>query len=268
DLLAHLRQAAVAVELLDGDRPFALVADVDEDLARADVDHAAADHLAFLEFGHAGAVPVLHPFLGRVSALPPRFPALPPSFLPLPVRRGPSVVRPSSYRPFLQSFYLPERPATRTDSGRPWSVPAIIPFRSREMAFIISRLAVSYRALRSAPGPASNRSGSPKVTVTLAGRGKRRPLGHARPEPLMYAGTTAAPLDTAKRPAPGLADRISPSSPRVPSGNTSSAPPSSSTRRAVRRALGSVPSRRIGRALSAWINVRKSGISKSSALAR
>src|SRR5262249_49542848 len=187
---------------------------------------------------------------------------------PLAARRGTSVVRPSSYRPFLQSFYLPERPATRTDSGRPWSVPAIIPFRSREMAFIISRLAISYRALRSAPRPASNRSGLPKVTVTLAGRGRRRPFGHARPEPLMYTGTTAAPLDTASRPAPGLADRMSPSSPRVPSGNTRSAPPSSSTRRAVRKALGSAPSRRIGRALSAWINVRNRGISKSSALAR
>src|SRR5262249_46563406 len=126
------------------------------------------------------------------------------------------------------------------------------------------RLAEGHRHL-GRPRPAAAPGPRP---CPLAGRGKRRPLGHARPEPLMYAGTTAAPLDTAKRPAPGLADRISPSSPRVPSGNTSSAPPSSSTRRAVRRALGSVPSRRIGRALSAWINVRKSGISKSSALAR
>src|SRR5262249_25418356 len=187
----------------------------------------------------------------------------------LAARRGNAVVRPSSYRPFLQSFYLRELPTTRTDSGRPRSVvPAIIPSRSREMASIISRLAISYWALRSAPRSATNRIGLPNVTVTFATRGRRQPLGHAPPEPLTYTGTTAAPLDTARRPAPGLADRTSPSSPRVPSGNTRSAPPSSSTRRAVRKALGSAPSRRIGRALSAWINVLNRGISKSSALAR
>ena len=70
------------------------------------------------------------------------------------------------------------------------------------MASIISRLATSYWAFRSAPRAASNRSGFPNVTVTLAGRGKRRPFGHARPEPLTYTGTTAAPLDTASNPHP------------------------------------------------------------------
>src|SRR5437867_3939061 len=72
DLLAHLRQRAVAVELLDRDRSLALVAHVHDHLARADVDVTAADDLTLLELGHAGAVPILHPFLGRVSALPAR----------------------------------------------------------------------------------------------------------------------------------------------------------------------------------------------------
>src|SRR5213594_1261017 len=72
DLLAHLRQHAVPVELLDRDRSLALVTHVHEHLARADVDDTAADDLTLFELGDAGAVPVLHPFLGRVSALPAR----------------------------------------------------------------------------------------------------------------------------------------------------------------------------------------------------
>src|SRR5437660_2138959 len=43
------RSPAVAVELLDRDRALALVADVDQDFATADVDHAAPDDLALLE---------------------------------------------------------------------------------------------------------------------------------------------------------------------------------------------------------------------------
>src|SRR3989454_560826 len=81
DLFADLRQGAVPVEFLDRDRPFALVADVDEDLAGADVDHAAADDLSFLELGHAVVIPVLHALLGRLSALPARCAAVLPWFV-------------------------------------------------------------------------------------------------------------------------------------------------------------------------------------------
>jgi len=69
DLLAHLRQTAVTVELLDRDRALALVADVDQDLAGAHVDDSAADDLALLELTGRRALlePVLHPFLGTLA---------------------------------------------------------------------------------------------------------------------------------------------------------------------------------------------------------
>src|SRR2546422_6908871 len=44
--------------------------------------------------------------------------------------------------------------------------------------------------------PPSKRSGGPNATVTFAGRKSRWPRGHARPLPLMYTGTTGAPLLT------------------------------------------------------------------------
>src|SRR2546422_5175988 len=88
DLFADLRQGAVPVEFLDRDRPFALVADVDEDLAGADVDHAAADDLSFLELGHAVVIPVLHALLGRLSALPARFAEVLPWFVLLHATRS------------------------------------------------------------------------------------------------------------------------------------------------------------------------------------
>src|SRR3989454_8257177 len=90
DLFAHLRQGAVAVGLFDRDRPLALVADVDEHLARADVDDTAPDDLTLLELGHARAVPILHPFLGRFSALPARCAEVLPWFVLLHTARSSS----------------------------------------------------------------------------------------------------------------------------------------------------------------------------------
>src|SRR5205823_14125996 len=55
DLLADLRQGAMAMELLDRDRTLALVADVDEHLARAHVDHTTAYDLTFLELAGGAA---------------------------------------------------------------------------------------------------------------------------------------------------------------------------------------------------------------------
>ena len=133
----------------------------------------------------------------------------------------------------------------------------------------MSRLAASYSRFRSAPGGAAKYRGSPNTTRTFVGRGRRRPRGQARPLPLTYTGTTAAPLMTASIPTPGFAGlSLSSCSPRVPSGKTSSAPSPSSARSAVRRAAGSAPSRRTGRAPSAWMSRPKSGILNSSAFAR
>ena len=52
DLVAHLGGAGVP-ELVDGDGPLALVADVDDHVAGADLDDSAADDLAFLDVSHA-----------------------------------------------------------------------------------------------------------------------------------------------------------------------------------------------------------------------
>src|SRR6266850_792026 len=106
DLFAHLRQGAVPVELLDRDRPFALVADVDEDFARADVDHTAADDFALLELGHAVLVPVLHAFLGRFTALPARSAEVLPWFILLHTARSSS------------HFICSELRTTRTSASR------------------------------------------------------------------------------------------------------------------------------------------------------
>src|SRR4029450_8438292 len=83
DLLAHLRHDAVPVELLDGDRAFALVAHVHQHLAGADVDDAAADDLALFELVGTRAFlePVLrHPLL-RPLALHTRSTEIPPRFI-------------------------------------------------------------------------------------------------------------------------------------------------------------------------------------------
>src|SRR5438045_1349729 len=88
--LPQRRLSLITLERLDRDRPFALVADVDEDLARADVDHAAADHHAFLELGHAGLVSILHAFLGPVTALPTRSAEMLPWFVLLHTARSSS----------------------------------------------------------------------------------------------------------------------------------------------------------------------------------
>src|SRR5262249_36228478 len=69
DLLADLGQAARVPELLDGDRALALVADVDEHLAVAHLDHAAADDLALLDVAHAAVDPLLHALLGGLHPL-------------------------------------------------------------------------------------------------------------------------------------------------------------------------------------------------------
>ena len=68
DLVADLGQPAA--ELLHGDGAFALVADVDEDLAAAHVDDAATDDLAFLELvgGDGVGEPIFHAFLGLLVA--------------------------------------------------------------------------------------------------------------------------------------------------------------------------------------------------------
>ena len=81
DLVTHLGQRAVPVELLDRDRALALVADVHQHLAAADVHHTTPDELALLELAGARALlePVLHAFLGplalhaRLAEVPARF---------------------------------------------------------------------------------------------------------------------------------------------------------------------------------------------------
>ena len=268
DLLTHLREGPHPMKLLDRDRALALVADVDEDLARAHVDDAALDDLAFLELAHRLMEPVLHALLGCVGAallariaegVPGFMHAHTCPFLPLPViERAPA-----------SAAGLPAGlPPLSSSGGAPPAVSPMALSRRRRMASIIIRLAVSYRVFLSSPSWRSNRRAGPNRTVTFAGRGRRRPRGQARPLPAMYTGTTGAPLSTASMPAPALAGRNSPSSPRVPSGNTSRARFSSSMRRAVRKALGSAPSRRSGRAFSCQISRPNSGMRKSSALAR
>ena len=90
DLLAHLRERARVAELLDGDGPLALVADVHEDLAIAYLDHPAADDLPFLDVAHSPLEPILHALLGAVVHLP-----LPPcEALRLPILRLHNAVLP------------------------------------------------------------------------------------------------------------------------------------------------------------------------------
>src|SRR6185295_444838 len=70
--VADVGQLAGAVELLDGNGALALVADVDQHLARAHVDDTPTHDLALFELaGGVLAVPVLHAFLGRVLAASP-----------------------------------------------------------------------------------------------------------------------------------------------------------------------------------------------------
>ena len=69
DLVAELRQRAGVAEFFDGDGSFALVADVHQHLAVADLDHRAADDLPFFDVAHAAIEPILHAFLGGVSHL-------------------------------------------------------------------------------------------------------------------------------------------------------------------------------------------------------
>ena len=77
-------------ELLDGDGPLALVADVHEDLAIAYLDHPAADDLSFLDVAHSPLEPILHALLGAVVHLP-----LPPcEALRLPILRLHNAVLP------------------------------------------------------------------------------------------------------------------------------------------------------------------------------
>src|SRR5205807_3451556 len=66
DLVADLGQEAAPLELLDRDRALALVADVDQHLARAHLHDPTPYDLAFLELDELLPVPVLHPVLGRV----------------------------------------------------------------------------------------------------------------------------------------------------------------------------------------------------------
>ena len=141
------------------------------------------------------------------------------------------------------------------------------------MARIISWAASRYASLRpSSPALLPSRlklSGGPKVTRTLPGRGSARPRGSAAPLPETYTGTTGAPLSTASIPTPGRPWRGgSPSTPRVPSGNTRIARPSCSSASEAFSARMSEPSRRTGRALSARISRPKSGMRNSSSLAR
>ena len=98
------------------------------------------------------------------------------------------------------------------------------------MARIISlrRRAVRLLPPGAAPGLEAT-AARPKRDAHLA-RPRQRGAARAwpRPLPVTYTGTTGAPLSTASIPTPGLASRRTPSAPRVPSGNTSSARPSSS----------------------------------------
>src|SRR3990172_8229184 len=128
DLVADAGQRPVPLELLDRDRALALVAHVDEHLTRADVDDAPADDLAFLELAGRGlAVPVLHPFLGRLSALLVRTAEVAPWF----VRHHPAR---------SSSSYDCSRAAESCGRASPWA--ATVSLR-RAIAAIISRLARS-----------------------------------------------------------------------------------------------------------------------------
>src|SRR3989338_6360296 len=138
DLVAHAGQRPVPLELLDRDRALALVAHVDEHLARADVDDAPADDLAFLELAGRGlAVPVLHPFLGRLSALLVRTAEVAPWF----VRHHPAR---------SSSSYDCSRAAESCGRASPWA--ATVSLR-RAIAAIISRLARPQALLRPSPRP-------------------------------------------------------------------------------------------------------------------
>src|SRR5262245_62123591 len=71
DLLAHLRREAASVKLVDGDRPLALVTDVDQHLAALQADDGPLDHLALLKVLQALLVEVLDLVLagpGRAAA--------------------------------------------------------------------------------------------------------------------------------------------------------------------------------------------------------
>src|SRR4030095_9065461 len=129
DLLAHLRHDAVSVELLDGDRAFALVAHVHQHLAGADVDDAAADDLALFELVGTRAFlePVLrHPLLSPL-ALHARSTEIPPRFIRHGARSSVQCIGSGRRAPGIPS-------------------PLLARSLSSPMAAIISRLAVSYWA--------------------------------------------------------------------------------------------------------------------------
>lgn len=94
--------------------------------------------------------------------------------------------------------------------------------------------------------PGSKRTASPKRTRTRPGTGNRLPGLQASQAPWMCAGMTGTPDAAARRAAPGLGGRRTPSRLRPPSGKIPTRPPLLSRVSACFTARGSPSSARTG----------------------
>src|SRR5262249_38717228 len=157
-----------AAELVDRDRALALVADVDQHLAGADVHDATAYHLALFELvgGDAFAEPVFHAFLGLLVAA-----------LLSQAAEGFALVLLHSAQSSRSGFEGVSSCAP-VPGGRPG---AVAPPASPAPPAIFPRPPAWWSFCPPFGPRRSKTRGRPNVTTPFARRGKRRPRGQARP---------------------------------------------------------------------------------------